>query len=260
MKTVFALTVFLFLLTTPHTQAFFDKLDKLDKLKLDKLDPTKITEGAAKITKGATGIGIEEEMSIGGSVAIEITAMHGGVWKDADATTRVNLIGKALARYSDRPRLPYRFAILNTPDVNGYSAPGGYIFITKGAYDAVDNDDQLAAILAHEMAHVTRRHALRIISRNEFLAGVSEVASGSSNHFRQYDLSVDKVSNTLLKTGYDSRSEFDADQMGRELATNTGYTRDGLVSFLRKLQMMHNGGHNLFSTHPPLEDRIARLK
>src|SRR5690606_36606691 len=160
---------------------------------LDKLDPFKVAEGAVKVTKGAGGIGIQEEMSIGGSVAVEIASMHGGIWKDEEATRRVNLIGKSLARYSDRPTLPFRFAILDSETVNGFSAPGGDVFIRKGAYQATENDDQLAGILAHEIAHVTRRHALRIIARSEMISGLSDVAAGTSGDYAQYDFGVDKV-------------------------------------------------------------------
>ncbi|MGF1677882.1 MAG: M48 family metalloprotease [Candidatus Methylacidiphilales bacterium] len=226
---------------------------------LDRLDPYKMAEGAVKVTKGAGGVGIQEEMSIGGSVAVEIAAMHGGIWKNEEATRRLNLIGKSLARYSDRPTLPFRFAILESETVNGFSAPGGYVFITKGAYQAAESDDQLAGILAHEIAHVTRRHALRIISRSEMISGLADVAAGTSGDYAQYDFGVDKVSNTLLKTGYDSGTEYDADRMGRELAANTGYDRDGLLKFLQKLEAMGLGERGAFSTHPPLKERIRRL-
>lgn len=227
---------------------------------LDNFDPGKVVQGAVKVAKGASGIGINEEMSIGGSVAVEIAALNGGIWKDEEATLRLNLIGKSLSRYSDRPGLTYRFALLNSETINGYSAPGGYIFITKGAYLAAENDDQLAGILAHEIAHVTRRHALKIISRSELIAGLSEVASGSGNEYAQYDIGVDKISNTLLKTGYDPASEFDADRTGRELAANTGFDRNGLRDFLLKLQSSTTAPGTIFSTHPPLEERITRLK
>jgi len=241
----------LFLVSAWNTQAQFN---------FDSLDPQKVVQGAVKVAKGSSGIGIEEEMSIGGSVAVEIAAMHGGIWRDEEALLRINLIGKSLVRYSDRPGLPFRFAILNTGGINGFSAPGGYVFITKGAYTAAESDDQLAGILAHEIAHVTRRHALRIISRSEMLAGLVDVAAGTSQDFAPYDTSVDKVSTTLLKTGYDAGSEFDADRMGRELATNTGFDRNGLRDFLVKLQTLEPGKKEIFSTHPPLGERITRLK
>jgi predicted Zn-dependent protease len=221
------------------------------------VDPFKVGEGVAKMTKGASGVGAAEEAAIGGAVAVELVAANGGIWKDEAASRRVALIGKTLARHSDRPLLNFRFGILNNGEVNGYSAPGGYVFITRGAYEAVRDDEELAGILAHEISHVTRRHALKIIARTEFMSGLSDVASGASTDFRAYDLGVDRVSRTLLKTGYDPATEYDADRAGCLLAYGSGFRKEGLREFLERLEA---GKHSVFSTHPPLKNRIERLK
>ena len=133
-------------------------------------DPLKIAKDVGSVVKGTAGIGLKEENSIGGAVAIEIVARFGGVWKDAAATRRVNLIGKSLTRYCDRQELDFKFGILNSNTINAFSAPGGYVFITKGLYDLVgDNDDQPAGVLGYEITHVTQRHALKIIERGDLL-------------------------------------------------------------------------------------------
>jgi beta-barrel assembly-enhancing protease len=222
-------------------------------------DVLDLADNATQVAKGLSGIGLQEELAIGESVSVEIIAAYGGLWKDEAAHRRVNLMGKTLGSCSDRPLLNYRFGILNSTTINGFSAPGGWVFVTRGAYAAAVSDDQLAGILAHEITHISRRHALRIISRNEALSGILSTAAGSSTDFGPYDLGIDKISQTLFKFGYDAGSEFEADLGGKWTATSAGYHPDGLRDFLIKLQTSGAVRSETFSTHPELSERIARL-
>ena len=223
------------------------------------LDVGKIVSGGSKIAKNAGGIGLKDELALGGSVATQIVARNGGLVKDRDLARRVILIGKSLADYSYRPQLNFYFGVLNTDAVNGYSAPGGYVFITKGLYDALKNDDELAGVLGHEITHITKRHALKIISRGETLKGVTEVASGASSNFSQFDSGVDQVTKTLLEKGFDPNIEFETDAHGSKLAYDTGFQKSGLKDFLVTLKEIKGSGKGVFSTHPPLDKRIQRL-
>jgi predicted Zn-dependent protease len=233
----------------------------LAQFSLNGFDPFKAAKDVGSLVKGTVGIGFKEENSIGGAVAIEIVARFGGVWKDAAATRRVNIIGKSLTRYCDRQDLTFKFGLLNSDTINAFSAPGGYVFITKGLYDLVgDNDDQLAGVLGHEITHVTQRHALKIIERGDFLSGVSDLAAMKSDDFAKFSGAVNSVTTTLFEKGFDPKTEYAADKGGRALAATTGYAPGGLRATLIRLKM---GGGNktsaVFPTHPPLEKRIARL-
>jgi predicted Zn-dependent protease len=233
----------------------------LAQFSLNGFDPFKAAKDVGSLVKGVAGIGLKEENSIGGAVAIEIVARFGGVWKDAAATQRVNIIGKSLTRYCDRQELNFKFGLLNSDSINAFSAPGGYVFITKGLYDLVgDNDDQLAGVLGHEITHVTQRHALKIIERGDFLSGVSDLAAMKSDDFAKFSGAVNSVTTTLFEKGFDPKTEYAADKGGRALAVLTGYAPGGLRATLIRLKM---GGTNktteIFPTHPPLAKRIARL-
>lgn len=232
--------------------------DKLTKL----LDTAK---DAGKVLKGITGIGPEEEKVIGDSVALEIVGKYGGLVRDEATMQRVNLIGRSLARYCERPDLNWRFGVMNSDSVNAFSAPDGYVFITRGLYALADNDDALAAILGHEIAHITGKHALKIVQRGEFLSGLgSQVVKRSGNtreldaKLKQFDLGVTDITKTLFEKGFDPQTEYAADLNGRQLALTTGYAPGGLFAVLTKLQQQ-GGAQKMFSTHPPLAERIKRL-
>jgi len=245
-------------------------LDKLDFGGLKKAVDT--AKDVAKASKVVTGIGPEEERVIGGSVAVEIVSAYGGLVRDDAIMRRVNLVGRALARYSDRPELDWRFGVLASDTVNAFSAPSGYVFITRGLYALAADDDQLAAILGHEIAHITERNALKIVARDGALsAGINQFMQRSSDvrnadeklrqldFLKQFDLGIGKIIKTLFDAGFDPPTEYTADRKGRDLAALTGFAPGGLRLVLVRLQQQPAGSQKIFATHPPLAERIKRL-
>lgn len=234
------------------------------------LDLNKIIDtakDAGKVVKGVAGIGPEEERVIGQSVAVEIVGTYGGLVRDEAINRRVNLIGRTLAACSDRPGLQWRFGVLASDDVNGFSAPAGYVFITRGLYRMAATDDELAGVLAHEIEHVCEKHALSIVARGEFLSGASDLAKNYDSRaadlegkLQQFDLGIEKITKTLFTVGFDPQTEYTADRKGRDLAALAGYARDGLKLTLVALEKQPaSPNEKIFSTHPPLADRIKRL-
>jgi predicted Zn-dependent protease len=228
---------------------------------------TDVAKDVSKVAKGVFGIGPEEESLIGESVAMEIIGRHGGVLRDETITRRINVLGQALAYYSTRPALTWRFAVLDSPSINGFSAPSGFIFITRGLYEKVEaSEDALAAVLAHEIAHVTERHALKIIARGEFVSGATTLAvkhSGDAaqvqSQLAQFDTGIAELARTILEKGFDSKTELSADKVGRALAVTVGYAPGALRHVLVQLQQARGDPKLTFSTHPPLAQRIKNL-
>jgi predicted Zn-dependent protease len=236
----------------------------------------------ATIGKAASGqFSDEEEQLLGDSVALEIVGRSGGLWRDADATRRVNLVGSALARYSERPALEWRFGLLDSDAVNAFSAPGGYVFITRGLYALAPTDDLLAGILAHEIAHITNRHALKIVGRGEALSLLSPRATEYSSSLRDaeatvaetrgevaeispelaeyLDVNVGQIVNLVIEKGFDAKTEYSADSDGRNLAALTGFAPGGLRAVLVTLEETRGDPDALFPTHPPLARRLREL-
>lgn len=223
-------------------------------------------DNAAKIVKGATGIGPAEEQVIGDSVALEIAGRYNGLVRDEEVSTRVNLIGQTLARSCDRPEMNWRFAVLDDKSINAFSAPDGYVFITRGLYDLARTDDQLAGVIAHEIAHITGRHALKIVARGAFLSGAAGIASNNVTEvaqadelLRAFDSGVGKITTTLFEKGFDAKTEYDADKRARDLCLLTGYAPGALRAMLLTLKAQGIETKKVFPTHPSIDNRVKRL-
>jgi predicted Zn-dependent protease len=218
---------------------------------------------AVTLVSGATHkITEEEEYYIGRAVAANILS-HYPLWKNKAATRYLNLIGKALVLRSARPEIfgGYHFSLLDTPEANAFSAPGGIIFLTRGIVELAGNEDELAAILAHEIQHVVVKDPLKAIKSQRlktlgtFAAGE---AMGSGGRVLQvFQDSVLDISGTLLQKGYSRGQEKNADLGALKLLTATGYEPAALLAMLEKIKALEKKKAKAFSAHPSASRRIA---
>lgn len=230
-------------------------------------DPNKQEE----LAKGATGLTVQEEIDIGDAISVEIVARYGGIWRDVEATRRANLVGKTLTHYARRGDLDWRFGILNSDAVNAFSAPNGRVFITKGLYQLLGSDDELAAVLAHEIAHVDLRHAAKIIAGKQgFGAGVGLLAESTGDELGADRLGLSEMAKVVedgvakavagvMTDGYGANREYLADREACELATNCGFDPNGLRSALTKVEANTAHTKETFNTHPKTSDRLKKL-
>ena len=216
--------------------------------------------GGIKTIKGLLPIGYEEEMAIGGAVALEAVSRFGGLVDDPSLELYVAVIGSAVATTSDRPEIPYHFGILNTDEPNAFAAPGGYIFVSKGLLKMAKSEAELAGILGHEIAHVSKKHALNAIRQSKAIAGLSEVTlSALDQDPAMFDSVVKETMNTIFERGLGRTKEIEADRIGTDFAYRVGYNPTGLRSFLQILGKVPGKKGGVFKTHPGPADRVNQL-
>ncbi|HUT52196.1 MAG TPA: M48 family metalloprotease [bacterium] len=244
---------------------------------LKDLDKAKgLIETGKKVADASKPWTYPEERATGEVLAAQVASSFGGVWrgnKSADAwTAYVNKIGRGLVPYGNRPDIKYRFAILNSDDINAYSCPGGYIFVTRGLLKSLNNEAQLAGVLAHEIAHASERHIEKAIKNQKVMSAVLE---GGVN-FAQAQGKLDGNQATLAKnlgnagfdiltkTGLSQADEFEADKVGTETIYRMGYTAAGISSYMKRLRDAEGTKGSqmkyILATHPSPDARVTKLK
>ena len=231
-----------------------------------------IKKGGDVVKKGGTVVRAatrdfteDEEADIGRVVAARILATY-PLTKNDKLQQYVTLVGNTVAAYSARPTLEWHFAVIDAPYVNAFAAPGGFIFVTNEALKQMHSEAELAAVLGHEVAHVTQKHVLKEIKRaNLISAGVDVAKDTSGGSFLNDELGskVSKIAyEKLFTTGLSRRDEEEADTIGTEVAAQAGYKSSEFLTFLQALAEIEGSSQMkmLTSTHPSPEDRIGYMK
>jgi len=235
-----------------------------DKQRLDRL--------AVSTEKAARPMTEKEEDYVGRAVAATLLGQY-RLDTGPELTRYVNEIGQTLALASDRPITygGYHFAVLDTDEVNALSCPGGMIFITRGMLRQAGSEEELAAILAHEVAHVNHKDGLAAIKKSRWVQVATMLGAEAAKEFSGADLSqlvslfegsVNDVVKTLVVNGYSREQEAAADQSALAFLHRAGYDPHGLTSSLEKTAGAQTGGANrgIFATHPGMEQRLARAR
>jgi beta-barrel assembly-enhancing protease len=218
---------------------------------------------AGKATSSMAGalapITVEAERSLGSGIAVQAYSQIGRRYSDEELQRYVNMVGRTVAANGQRPELTYAFGVLDDPTPNAFAGPGGYIFITVGSLRAMRDEAELAGVLAHEVGHVAKKHMLQTYKRASFISALQQSAEAFDKDAASYKGLVDAATETLFDKGLDKKFEFEADTVGTEIATVSGYDPRGLVTFLKKLETMTDSKGGWFKTHPPLSERVSRL-
>jgi predicted Zn-dependent protease len=203
----------------------------------------------------------EEEITLGREITGSILGAAPLV-KDEALQTYVNKVGRWVASQSERADLPWKFGVIDSNDLNAFAAPGGYVLITKGLYQKLANEAQLAGVLGHEIAHVVKKHQLKVLQKQQLL----NIGAGKLSDLLGKN---DKLAKKALGTGaeisarsLDKDAEFEADRMGLVLAARAGYEAFGLPEVLQTIGHTSKNDSSvalLFKTHPSPDERLAKL-
>lgn len=208
----------------------------------------------------AAMISEKQEIAMGEQVAKQLEAQYGLV-QDEDIQNRVSTIGQKLLQHGTRPGLKYSFKVLNTPDVNALACPGGYVYIFKGLLDYMTSDDELAAVMGHEIGHIEKRHTVHQMEKQMTLSLLS-VLAGIASGEPGAGMVLATTASQALMAGYSRADEREADQEGFRLSTLAGYNPYGIYVTMAKLDDMSkdlgNPGYGLFSSHPEPEVRMKK--
>jgi predicted Zn-dependent protease len=208
---------------------------------------------------------VAAEIEFGREVAARILGRY-KMYENPVLVKYVNLVGLSLARNTNRPELEFRFMILDSSDINAYAAPGGFIFVTKGALQLVKEESELAGILAHEITHVTEKHIVKELnikgSDDSATSGLARLVGGSSESARMaFAQAVDKALGMLFLDGYKKEDEVHADRTSVVISAMSGYDASALARYLERISTVKGKTREVLDrTHPAFPDRIALIK
>jgi predicted Zn-dependent protease len=206
------------------------------------------------------GYSQDEEIAIGRQIAGNLLGAAPLV-KDKALQQYVNNVGRWVASQSERPDLPWHFGVVQSDDINAFSIPGGYVYITRGLYRLLENEADLAGVLGHEIGHVVRKHHLKLLQQSRLVDLGGELLSKQVAENAQIRHLIGSGAEIVARS-LDKQSEFEADRMGVVLAARAGYDPFGLPGVLQKI-----GGAAkdegavalLFKTHPLPDARLNQL-
>jgi predicted Zn-dependent protease len=204
---------------------------------------------------------VEEEVRIGRQVSGDLLGAAPLV-KDDTLQRYVNTVGRWVAMQSSRPDLPWHFGVIESDDINAFAAPGGYVFLTKGLYKRLNNEAELAGVLAHEIAHVSKKHHLELLKKSALIGSLAQSVSKEVKSGDQVVQNLIGNGAEMLARGLDKEAEFEADRIGAVYAARSGYDAWGLPTVLQDMAALSTKDNRLallYKTHPTAADRLARL-
>jgi predicted Zn-dependent protease len=203
----------------------------------------------------------QDEISLGKQADQEVGQTY-GIYENPALSNYVNGIGQSISKNTQRPNNEYHFKVLDTPVINAFAVPGGYVYVTRGILAYMNDEAELAGVIGHELGHENARHIAQQMSRQQVAQLGLGVGMILSEDFRKYaGLAQFGVGMLFLKFSRDNERQ--ADDLGVEYGSKSGYDTYRMASFFQTLERVNPGGSSglpdWFSTHPNPENRVAAV-
>jgi predicted Zn-dependent protease len=205
----------------------------------------------------------QQEIAMGQKTHAQFEKQFGGLYPDPQVQAYVNDVGLRMARYAERPNLPWQYRVVNSDKVNAFAVPGGYIYITQGLLFRLRNEAELASVLGHESGHIAHRHSVKQIQNAQFMQGAAFGAGIVGSLFGFGGVGdVASLVGQLSLMKYSRDQEKEADLTGLQYMSMAGYNPRAMVETMRVLEEASGGkgkGSDFLSTHPNPGNRMGYL-
>ena len=204
-----------------------------------------------------------DEIQLGKESDKGIVEMY-GVYPDNDLNAYITTLGQSMVKISHRPNLPYEFKVMDSPVINAFAVPGGYVYITRGILAYLNNEAELAGVVGHEIGHITARHSAEQYTRAQLAQLGLGIGAALSKEIAQYaGLAAQGVGLLFLKFSRDNERQ--SDDLGVDYSTRVGYDAREMSNFFKTLVRMQGnvtekGLPSWFSTHPDPSDRVSAVQ
>jgi len=230
-----------------------------------------ISASADAISSAAEEINPEQEYYIGRAVAARLLSTYNVYTKKPALTAYLNNICVAITANSPYPYIynGYHVVILDSNEINAFATPGGHIYVTLALVNAAKTEEELAGVIAHEVAHIQLKHSIKAIKNSRFTQALLVTGTAVAGTAGGMDVkhltdalndSFMEIVQTLVNNGYSQDQEFDADSTAMSLMAGAGYNPSGLINLLMTLGAVQKNDSGFGKTHPSPADRIVNAQ
>jgi predicted Zn-dependent protease len=205
-----------------------------------------------------------DETRLGQQLHVEVAKRYS---LSNEGQERANRVGQRVARRGLRPNLVYHFYVINEKEINAFSGPGGYVYVTTALVNLA-NDDELASVLSHEVGHVVARHSLKSLQQRQAVGGLADLVGSITGVAGDAAQELGKTAAQMVGSGllavHSREEEREADFLGVRALSRAGFNAEGMITMFQKLQRISQSNASLlgtlFSDHPDVQERIDNTR